>query len=125
MSATLVGSLNAGLLCPEIMLSIGFAAPQLQASLTAALAIQASIGVTPPTLAVQLEAMLTVITEIQAALSSSASRRPIVWFLRWNTPRSINKAAAVVTAKTTQTCMGVPSMGLLAPTSGARKRAPV
>ena len=70
MSATLVGSLNAGLLCPEIMLSIGFAAPQLQASLTAALAIQASVSITPPTLAVQLQAMLTVIAEIQAALEA-------------------------------------------------------
>ena len=70
MSATLVGSLNAGLLCPEIMLSIGFAAPQLQASLTAALAIQASVGITPPTLVVQLQAMVTAIAQIEAALTA-------------------------------------------------------
>jgi hypothetical protein len=73
MTAALVGDLNAAALCPEIMLSIGFAAPQLQASLTAALAIQASVSITPPTLAVQLEAMLAVIANIQVAIEAGIS----------------------------------------------------
>jgi hypothetical protein len=70
MSALLVGSLNAGLLCPEVELSIGLAGAQLEANLTAALAIQASVSVTPPTLVAQLTAMLAVMTEIQAALQA-------------------------------------------------------
>lgn len=70
MSASFVAELNAGALCPDVALSIGLAGSQLEANLTASLAIQASVGVTPPTLAVQLTAMLAVIAEIQAALSA-------------------------------------------------------
>ena len=70
MSTTLQGSLNAGLLCPEVTASISFAGAQLEANLTAALAIQASVSITPPTLTAQLTAMLAVMTEIQAALEA-------------------------------------------------------
>jgi hypothetical protein len=70
MTATLVGSFNAGVLCPDVSLSIGLAGAQLEANLNAALAVQASIGITPPTLAVQLTAMLAAMASIQAALQA-------------------------------------------------------
>lgn len=86
MSATLIGSLNAGELNPICLQTLGAAGAQLSAQLAAALALQAqvSIGVTP------LSAQLVVLEEVAIALEASiALGLPGVTF-------SVSMAAALV-----------------------------
>ncbi len=70
MSATLVGELPLGVLNPAVELALAPAAAQLSGNLTAALALQASLSVAFPTLAMQLETLLTVtIPSLQAGIA--------------------------------------------------------
>jgi hypothetical protein len=69
MTATLIGSLNCAALNPisaSVILPVG---AQLEANLTAALALQASVSITPPTLAVQLAAVLEAAAAIEAGIA--------------------------------------------------------
>ncbi len=69
MSATLVGSLNAGELNPITLQCLGVAGAQLQANLTAALALQAQVHVGVKPLAVQLAAIVEAEAVIEAGIA--------------------------------------------------------
>jgi hypothetical protein len=86
MTATLVGSLNPGLLNPISLSCLGAAGAQLSAQLTGALNLQAQVAVTPPTLALQLEALLSAVAQLQAGIALGL---PAVSF-------SVTQAAALV-----------------------------
>lgn len=66
MTATFVADLNAGGLCPPVLVGLGPAGAQLEANLSAALALQVQASIGAPPLAVQLanlEAVAAVIAE--------------------------------------------------------------
>jgi hypothetical protein len=69
MSASLVGSFNAGVLNPLSLTVLGTAGTQLEANLTAALALQAQVTVGVPTLSVQLAALLEAAAAIEAGIA--------------------------------------------------------
>ena len=87
MSATLIGSLNAGALNPLTLQSLGLAGAQLQANFNGALALQAQVHVGVPTLPTQLAA----IVQAEAAIAVGiAEGLPGVTF-------SVSAAADLVT----------------------------
>ena len=69
MTATLIGSLNAGTLNPITLQCLGVAGAQLQANLNAALALQAQVHVGVKPLAVQLAALVEAETVIEAGIA--------------------------------------------------------
>lgn len=69
MSATLIGSLNAGQLNPICVQTLGSAGAQLSAQLTAALALQAQVTVGVPSLATQLQVLEEAAVAISAGIA--------------------------------------------------------
>lgn len=59
-AVALVGALDA---------SIGIELPSIEAKLAGALAVQASVAITPPTLEVQLDAALALVAQLQASIA--------------------------------------------------------
>lgn len=72
MSGTLtyIASLSIGTLCPLVVSSIGPAFVDLNAQLTGAIALQASLNATPPTLAADIAALTQVVAELQTAVGA-------------------------------------------------------
>ena len=69
MALSYVGSLPFPLLCPSVQLSIGVPAISLNASLTGALALNASLSVSPPTIEVYLSALAELQTQLELGIS--------------------------------------------------------
>lgn len=69
MTATLVGELNAGALCPPVVTALVPAGAQLSANVTAALALQAQASIGAPPLTQQLASLNAAVTNLQAGIA--------------------------------------------------------
>jgi hypothetical protein len=69
MSAVLIGELGLGVLNPLTLEATADVSAGLNAQLTGALALQAQVAITPPTLAVQLAALLKVVAQLEASIA--------------------------------------------------------
>jgi hypothetical protein len=71
MALTYVAELPIPLLVPSVQLSIGVPAISFNASLTGALALNASLSITPPTISIYLSALLDLMVTLDLAISLS------------------------------------------------------
>jgi len=69
MTATLVGQVSIGQCVPTTASLVGASLTQLQAQLVGAIAAQAHIAITPPTLATSLTAALALVESLKASIA--------------------------------------------------------
>ena len=68
MSATLIGELGLGALNPLTLSATANVSAGLSAQLSGALALQAQVAIAPPSLSVQLAALVEVVAQLQASI---------------------------------------------------------